>query len=153
MRKLVKIVLITSLILLVVFAVLVDLPIGKSLLTEHLDLALYLKLVSLLGLLIAFFISIGFKHRVDASQKYRRANTVLVEAQTKAERQKQTSAQIEKDLKKAYAQKEKALNHQIKDAYVGYEARLKDLKQQNFELKEALAKLMHVLKREREERN
>ncbi len=141
---------IAILILLIGFAVLADLPVGKSLF-GHLDLGLYLKLVSLLGLLIAFFMSMGYKHQVDASQKYRRANAVLAEAEAKANQQKQALDQIEQKLKKAYTQKEKGLNRQIKEAHMGYDSRVKTLKQQNIELKETVNKLMMALKRERGE--
>jgi hypothetical protein len=148
-RKLIKIVLGALLILLVVFAVFADLPAGKAFLAGYLDLALYLKMISLLGMLIALFLSMGYKHRVDASQKYRRANSVQVEAQAKAERHEKILQRMEQNLQKDYAKKEQGLNSQIKEAYAGYEKRLKNLKRQNIELKESLAKVVRALKRER----
>lgn len=151
MRKIIKIVLIALLILLVIFAVFADLPKGKSLF-GHLDLALYLKLISLLGMLIALFVSMGYKRRVDVSQKYQRAKQVLADAESKAELQKHALKQVERKLKKAYAKKEKLLNQQISEAQAGYESRLKALKQQNLEMKEALAKMIRTLKRERDGR-
>ena len=150
MRKLLKILLIALLLLLIVSAVITDLPVGKSLF-GHLDLGLYLKVISIIGMLIAFFLSMGYKHRIDASQKYRRAGKVLEEAEAKAKQQKQTLEQMEANLKEAYAKKEAGLNRQIKEAHTGYENRVKDLKQQNIELKETVAKLMRALKRERRE--
>lgn len=152
MLKLIKIVLIALLVLLVIFAVLADLPKGQALLGQ-LNLALYLKLISLLGLVIALFVSLGYKHRVDVSQKFRRAKEVLAEAEAKAERQKRSLEQMEANLKKAFAQKEQGLNDQIRETQRGYENRVKVLKKENIELKEALAKMMRVLKRERRERS
>ena len=148
MRKFLKITWVALLLLLVIFAVFADLPKGKALL-GHLDLSLYLKLVSLLGLCIALFVSIGCKHRVDVSQKYRRAKQVLEEAEQKAERQQQALSNIEAALKESYAQKEQGLNSQIRETQDGYESRLKALKQQNIELKETLAKMIRAMKRER----
>lgn len=146
--KFFKIILIALLILLVVFAVFADLPKGRVLL-GHLDLAIYLKLVSLLGLLIALFVSIGYKRRVDVSQKYQRAKQVLEEAEEKSQRQDQALGEMEAALKARYHQKDQALSSQIREAQTGYETRLKALNEKNIELKESLAKTMAALKRER----
>lgn len=149
MRKFVKIVLATLLVLLVVFAVIADLPIGEQVI-GHLDLALYLKLISLLGMVIALFFSMGYKQNVSGSHKYRRAKQVLSDAQEKAEQKKEVLEKLEDNLKATYALKEQELNRQINAAQVGYETRLKALKQQNLELKESVAKLTRALKRERQ---
>lgn len=151
MGKLVKIILFAVLILLIGSAVFTDLSQGKALL-GHLDLGLYLKLVSLLGLLIALFVSMGYQRRMSASQKYRRASAVLAEAEAQAEQQKQAFERMEQNLKNQYAEKEKGLDRQIKEAHLGYENRLQSLNKKNIELKETVTKLMRALKRERGQR-
>ena len=73
MRKSIKIILITLLMLLIVFSILADMPIGQKW-SVDIRLGLYLKLVSLAGLLIALFTAWGYRNKIQSSQKYRRAD-------------------------------------------------------------------------------
>ena len=149
MRLLVKIALITLLFILVMFSILADLPVGQAI-RKTLDLGLYLKIVSLLGLLIAVTIAWAHKHAVEASQKYRRADEVLAQAQAVFERKKQACQNMEQRLSETFAKKEQALDEQIEQAKAEYQQRLLVLKEQNVELKETVAKLMRALKHEKQ---
>lgn len=149
MRLFGKIALITLLFLLVIFSILADLPIGQVL-KNTLDLRLYLKLISLLGLVIAVFLAWAHKLGVEASQKYRRADEVLAQAQAAFERKKQTCEQMEQRLAQTFEQREQGLDDQINQVREEYQQRLVVLKEQNVELKETVAKLMRALKNEKQ---
>lgn len=149
MRYFGKIVLIALLFLLVVFSILAELPAGRVL-KDTLDLGLYLKLISLLGLLIAVFVAWGHKLKIESSQKYRRADEVLSQAQSTFDRKKQACAEMDQQLKDQFAQKEKALGDKIEQVKEEYQQRLLVLKEQNMELKETVGKLMKALKIEKQ---
>ncbi len=151
MRLLVKIILISLLFLLVVFSILTDLSIGQEL-NQNLDLGIYLKLVSLLGLVIAVFLVWGYRRRVEVSQKYRRADEVLAQAETALERKRQSCDRMEQRLQETFAEKEKGLADQIEVVRRECQERLNALKAQNVELKETVAKLMRALKNEKKKR-
>lgn len=150
-RKPIKILLFTLLILLVIFSILADMPIGRKI-QQGLSLGIYLKLASLLGLVIAAFMAWGYRSQVEASQKYRRADEVVAKAEETYERKRQACAQMEKRLMAEYEQKTKGVDQQIDEVRRAYKKRLKELKEQNMELKETVGKLMRALKREREQR-
>lgn len=119
-------------------------------LKNTLDLGLYLKLISLLGLVIAAFLAWAQKHRVQASQKYRRADEVLAQAQAAFERKKQACDQMDQRLKATFAQKEQGLDDRIDQVRAEYQQRLMVMKEQNVELKETVGKLMQALKIEKQ---
>lgn len=144
MRFLGKTALIALLLLLIVFSVLADLPIGQALKIK-LDLRLYLKLVSLLGLLIAVFVTWGYKLRIESSQKYRRADEVLTQAQETFDRKKKACDELEHRLNASFVQKEQALDQHIEEVKAKYQQRILVLKEQNVELKETVGKLMRAL--------
>ena len=152
MRKPIKTLLLTLLMLLVIFSILADMPIGQKL-QQDFGLGIYLKLVSLLGLVIVAFMAWGYRSQVEASQKYRRADEVVTKAEETYERKKKACEQMEKRLRAEYEQKTKGVDRQIDEVRRAYKKRLKELKEQNMELKETVAKLMHALKREREQRS
>lgn len=152
MRKSIKIIMVTVLMLLVFFSIFADLPIGQEL-QKGMDLGLYLKLVSLLGLLIAVFLAWGYRSEVVASQKYRRADEVISQAEETFERKKKACDQMEKQLQARYDEKSKGLDAQIDEVKKAYKKRLKELKEQNMELKETVGKLMRTLKQERQQRS
>ena len=149
MNKPLKIALMTALVLLVVFSILADLPVGQKF-QEGLRLGAYLKWVSLLGLVIAAFTAWGYRSQVIGSQKYRRADEVVAKAEEAYERKKKACEQLEERLRETYDQKIKGVDHQIDEVRQAYKIRLKELQEQNMELKETVGKLMQTLKRERQ---
>lgn len=151
MRKTLKIILITLLMVLIIFSILSDLPIGRKL-QQGLDLGLYLKLVSLLGLIFAALLAWGYRTGLQSSQKYRRADEVLAKAEEAFERKKKVCDQMESRLAEKYEKKSDGLDNQIEEVRREYQKRLKVLKAQNIELKETVAKLMRTLKQERQQR-
>ncbi len=151
MGKPLKIVLMTLLMVLVIFSILADLPIGKKF-QEGLELGMYLKWVSLLGLIIAVFTAWGYRSQIVASQKYRRADEALAKAEETYERKKKACEQMEKQLRSEYDQKKQGVDQEIDAVRQAYKKRLKELKEQNMELKETVGKLMRTLKRERQQR-
>jgi biopolymer transport protein ExbB/TolQ len=151
-RKPLKIFLITLLLLLVVFSIIADLPIGQKL-QKGIALGAYLKWVSLLGLIIAAFTAWGYRNQVVASQKYRRADEAVAKAEETYERKKKACEQMEERLRKAYEEKTKGVDNQIDEVRRAYKKRLKELKEQNMELKETVGKLMRTLKQERQQRS
>jgi uncharacterized protein YdcH (DUF465 family) len=148
MGKFLKVILFTLLLVLVLFALLADLPIAGTL-HRYLDFALYTRLASLLGLLIALVWFWERKKRTDASQKIQRANEVLAETEETVRRKQQAIGQMEQKLTSEYTEKEKGLDAQIYQIKSGYEQRIKTLKEQNIELKDTVSKLMAALKKER----
>jgi hypothetical protein len=148
MGKFLKVILFTLLLVLVLFALLADLPFAETL-HHYLDFALYTRLASLLGLLIALVWFWERKKRTDASQKIQRANEVLAETEETVRRKQQAIEQMEQKLTCEYAKKEKGLDAQIYQIKSGYEQRIKTLKEQNIELKDTVSKLMAALKKER----
>ena len=151
MRKFLKITLITLLLLLVLFAILAEMPFFKAL-PHHLEFALYLKLISLLGMLIALILVWSYKQKTVASQKFQRANQVLAEAEKTARQKQNALEQLEKKLKKEYAKKDQGLDAQIYQIKSGFEQRIKVLNEQNIELKDTVGKLMRALKKDRKDR-
>jgi uncharacterized coiled-coil protein SlyX len=151
MGKLLKIILFTSLLVLVLFALLADLPFAEPL-HRYLDVALYARLAGLLGLAIALVWFWERKKRTDASQKIQRANEVLVEADKTVRRKQQAMEQMEAKLNSEYVEKEKGLGARIDQIKSGYDQRIKALNEQNIELKDTVAKLMAALKEERQKR-
>lgn len=147
MGKFLKVILFTLLLVLVLFALLADMPFAETL-HRYLDFTLYVRLASLLGLFIALFWFWERKKRTDASQKFQRANEVLAEAEETVRRRRQAIEQMEKKLKSAYAEKEKGLDAQIHQIKSGFEQRIKALNEQNIELKDTVSKLMAALKKE-----
>lgn len=149
MGKFLKVILFTLLLVLVLFALLADLPFAETL-HRYLDFALYARLASLLGLLIALVWFWERKKKIDTSQKFQRANEVLAEAKETVRRRQQAIEQLEKKLQSVYAEKDKGLDAQIHQIKSGFEQRIKTLNEQNIELKDTVSKLMAALKKERQ---
>ena len=148
MGKFLKVILFTLLLVLVLFALLADLPFAETL-HRYLDFALYTRLASLLGLLITLVWFWERKKKTDASQKFQRAKEVLAEAEETARRRQQAIEQMEQELKNQYAEKDKGLDAQIYQIKSSFEQRIKSLNEQNIELKDTVSKLMSALKKER----
>lgn len=150
MRGFLKVALILLLGLLIVLAVVADLPLGQKL-APLLGLGLYLKLISLLGMLALVLFAWGHKRGIEASQKYRRADEALKLAEATLERKRHVCDQMEQQLKEAFKKKEQGLDSQIEEVRMEYQQRLNALKTQNMELKETVAKLMSTLKRQNQQ--
>jgi hypothetical protein len=150
-RWFLKISLILILGLLIIFAAVADLPIGQKL-GPLLGLGLYFKLISLFGMSALVLFAWGHKRRIEASQKYRRADEALNQAEAALERKRRACDLMEQQLKEAYGKKEQGLESQIEQVRTEYQQRLNALKAQNMELKETVAKLMHSLKHQNQQR-
>jgi hypothetical protein len=146
MNKLIKIVLLSLLLLFVVFSILADLPIGQTW-PPMISLGLYLKLVSLLGLVTAAFVAWGYRSRIQTSQKYRRADEVVAKANAFFEHQKEACDLMEKRLIADYNEKVKGVDDQVEGVRRDYRKRLKELQEQNVQLKETVGKLMNTIKK------
>jgi predicted Zn-dependent peptidase len=149
MTKLFKIAAIAVFVLLVALAAIADRPAAKEW-VGGMDLSLYLRLVAILGLIIAVFRAWGYKREVEASQKYQRAQEVLTQAGIAAERKQRTLDELEQKLAAQYARKEQDLSVALDQAKADYQSRLMALKEQNMKLKEEAAKLMQELKRKKQ---
>ncbi|MBI5064086.1 MAG: hypothetical protein HZB87_11665 [Desulfatitalea sp.] len=149
MAKLIKILAIMALVLLVVFSAIADRPMAKEWM-GGMDLSLYLRLVAILGLIIALFRAWGYKRKVEASQKYQRAQEVLNQAGISAERKQRAMDELEQRLLAQYAQKEQDLNLAMDQAKADYQNRLMALKEQNMKLKETVANLMQEIKKKKQ---
>ena len=79
MGKSIKVIFITLFVSLVIFAAIADRPIVEQLL-GGLHLAPYLRIISVLGLIIAVFTAWGYKRKIEASQKIVRAQEILTQA-------------------------------------------------------------------------
>jgi hypothetical protein len=145
MAKALKILWVTALLVVVLLAAVVDqvhLPNGL----ERLNLGLYLRLVALIGLMIAFFIAWGYRRKVEASQRYRRSQQVLAEAEIAAQRRQGAMQQREAKLEKLYDEKERLLREELEKSKAGYIEQVKSLKEQNVKLKETINQLMQAVK-------
>ena len=147
MRLFAKIALITVLFLLIILSITADLPFGQRL-RFLLDLGLYLKLISLFGMATLVLFAWGRKCQIEASQKYRRADEVLAQAEAASERKRRQCDKMEQRFKASMAEREQGLDEQIEQVRVEYQQRLNGLKKQNLELKETVARLMSVVKRQ-----
>jgi uncharacterized protein YdcH (DUF465 family) len=151
MGRFLKVILFTFLLVLVLSALLADLPFAQTL-HRYLDFALYVRLASLMGLFIALVWLWERKKKTDASQKVQRAKDMLAETEETVRRRKQAIEQLEQKLNSEYIEKGKGLDAQIAQIRSGYDQRIKALKEQNFELKDTVGKLMAALKEERRKR-
>lgn len=146
MAKALKILLITALIVLVVFAAVADwVPFPRWL--EALNVSLYLRLVALIGLSIAFFVAWGYRRKVEASQRFRRSHEVIAEAEATVQRKQNALQQKQADLEAQYAEKERLLKVEIEKIKTGYMEQIKSLKEQNLKLKETVSALMQAVKK------
>jgi hypothetical protein len=148
MTKFLKIVAICALIVLVVFAGLADRVTFPGWL-ERLSVALYLRLVALIGLIIALFLAWGYRRKVEASQRFRRSQQVLAEAEVAAQRKQDAVEQARLKLEAQFADKEQTLNAEIDAIKAGYIEQIKGLKEQNLKLKEMVSNLMKAVKQKR----
>ena len=152
MKKVLKIFLMSLLLVLVVLAIVAESPVLSNI-PDAIHLAFYLRAISLFGLIIAVFAAWGYKRKIEASQKYRRADEILAEAEATAKRKERTNMLLEEKLKADYSQKEKDLQDQMVQIKRKYKKKMMALKTQNIQLKEAVARLMGALKKTRQSKN
>lgn len=146
MARMFKVIFVTVLIVTVVFAFIAEMTWPQKFF-NFLDLAAYIRIASIIGLLIAAFMAWGYKRGIEASQKYLRAQHVLAEAELAAERKQCVIAQLEESLKAQFAEKETLLQEDVKKIRADYNEQLTSLKEQNLRLKETVSKLMQALKK------
>lgn len=146
MYKYLKIFVIMLFVLLVVFGAIADRPVVEQFF-GGLHLAPYLRAISILGMVVAVFLAWGYKRKIEASQKYVRAQEILTEAGEKAERAKRESERLEEKRQADYEQKKIDLDEQISQMKQTYEERIRALKEQNIALKESVGKLMQMVKK------
>ena len=111
------------------------------------DFAAYIRIASLLLLLIAMFLALGYMKKIQASQKYSRAKEMLAEAEETSKRKQTAAMELEERLKATYAEKEKGLDREVEQLKKQCREELRDLKQQNIALKESVSKLMAIVKK------
>ncbi|GEM_PF-1392994 len=103
----------------------------------------------LLGLLALVYLSWGFLRKLEASQKYRRAEDVLREARQVAEREKEAALerhrQLEDECRRKLAEKEAELARER----ARLRAYAKKVERQNLELKATVGRLMKMVKQKR----
>ena len=148
-RLVIQIVLIAAFFLLIIFAIITDLPMGQRL-PSLLNLGIYLKLISLFGMVTLALFAWGRKRQIETSQKYRRADEVLAQAEAAFERKRQLCDQMEQRLKAPLANRGQETGVQIDEVRAEFQQRLEGLKQQNLELKETVAKLMGIVKKRKQ---
>lgn len=146
MLKLLKIILLALLILLVFMGLVADKP-QVSAIFNIMHFAFYVRMVSLLGLIIVVFMAWGFKRRIETSQKYRRADDIIAEAETTAKRNERKAMLIEEKLNADYQQKTKSVADQLTQLKNEHQNQLMALKKQNVQLKEEMSKIMSVIKK------
>jgi uncharacterized protein YdcH (DUF465 family) len=149
MAKYLKVVFATFMMLMVLLALIADARWIKDL-SEGLDLAVYIRIASLIGLFIAIFVAWGYKKKIETSQKYLRAQQVLAQAEISAEHKQREIGRREEALRAQFAEKESALNDEIRRIKFDYDERLSALKEQNMQLKETVATLMQAVRKGKE---
>jgi len=145
-RKILKILLIILFLSLVVFAAIVD-RLAIETVLGGLRPGPYLRLISVLGMFVAVFLSWGYKRKIEASQKYVRAQEVLTQADQRSEQARLESERLEKRLIAEYEQKKMGLDEQLLQLKQEYEERIMALKEQNMALKESVGKLMKMVRK------
>ena len=146
MTRLVKIICLVFFLLLILFAAFAEAPFIRGQI-PIINLAFYLRLVTLAGLIIAVFLAWGFKCKIEATQKYRRAQEVLAQAETVAERKQKEADQLSEKLQAEFARKENAWLAEKCQLKADFDQHLMDLKKQNMQLKEAVSNLLQTLKK------
>lgn len=146
MKPVMKVIVLTLFVLLVIFAAFADSPVVSKMM-GGVPLAPYLRLVGLLGMVIAVFLAWGYKRKIESSQKFVRAQEVLDQAGRKAQRFKQECVRLERDLKAEYERKNADLDESIDRMKHEYEEQIRSLKERNIELKESVGKLMRMVKK------
>jgi hypothetical protein len=145
MRKTIKIFLLTLLFLLIIFSAVADLPVLRKI-PIVIELTLYLRIISILGLIIAAVIVWNHRRKMEVSQKYRRADQLIVEAEASAKQKETALQQAEEQMKAEWTLKEKELESRLVEVQKEYQEQMRALKEQNMILKEHVAKLMGALK-------
>jgi len=145
-RKILKILLMMLFLSLVVFAAIVD-RLAIETVLGGLRPGPYLRLIGALGMFVALFLSWGYKRKIEASQKYVRAQEVLTQACQQSEQARLESERLEKRLIAEYEQKKASLDQQLLQLKQEYEERIMALKEQNMALKESVGKLMKMVRK------
>ena len=146
MRKILKILLMILFLSLVVFAAIVD-RLAIEAVLGGLRPGPYLRLIGVLGMFVAMFLSWGYKRKIEASQKYVRAQEVLTRADQQFEQARLESERLEKRLIAEYEQKKANLDQQLSQLKQEHEERIMALKEQNMALKESVGKLMKMVRK------
>ncbi len=87
-----------------------------------------------------------FRNALAVKSKNRKADVLMSETQAKAAVQQEKLNDLKHQLEDSYRQKEAALEAEYDHLKEPYEKNLKELKEKNLALKEAVAKLMKALK-------
>jgi hypothetical protein len=145
MRKGVKIGLLMLLFLLVLFSFIGEWR-GLSGFRGLVDLTVYTRIVSVLGLTLVVLLVWHHKRQMEISQKYRRADQILVEAAAAAKQKEGALKQFEAQASAILAQKEQELSTRLSLIQSEHQRQLLALKEQNVALKETVGKLMQALK-------
>lgn len=136
-------------IVLVIFAVAAD-RFTYSELIGGVTFAAYIRVASLLGLVILLFYAIGFRQKIVLSQKYRRAHEVLAQAESDAERKQRSLEKARGDLEAEFKNREQAVTEQKESLEADYKEKIVQLKEQNIKLKETVSRLMLEIKKKKE---
>lgn len=149
MAKYLKVAFATFVMLMVLFALAADTRWIKDF-SQGLDLAIYIRIASVIGLFIAVFVAWGYKKKIETSQRYLRAQQVMSQAEISAEHKQREICRREEALQAQFDEKERALKDEIQKIKVDYDERLSALKEQNMQLKETVAKLMQAVRKRKE---
>ncbi len=99
-----------------------------------------------LALLALVYWGWGFLRKMEASQKYRRAEHVLQEARQEAERQKAAALQLQKQVEEKCRRKFAEKEAQLSQEKTRLQEYVKKMERQNMELKETVGRLMKLVK-------
>ncbi len=120
-------------------------------LQELLSGPLFWRVSILLVLLALVYYGWGFVRRVEASQKYRRAEEVLEEARKKAENEKDAASQLRKKIETECQRKLAEKQRELERETVKLKEYIKTIEHQNLELKATVGRLMRLLKKKKSE--
>lgn len=104
------------------------------------------KMAVLLILLAMVYWGWGFLRKVEASQKYRRADDVLKEARRIAEREKEAALELQKRVEKECSRKMAEKEAELKREKARLKEYVKKIERQNLELKATVGRLMKLVK-------
>ena len=120
-------------------------------LTAYFDvsaLSTYLRIISILWLILAIALALGFKRRIEMSQKYRQADKILAESKAAAKRKERAAMLLEEKLRAGYDRKVDEMRAEMDEMTVDYKKKLLLLKTQNLKLKDMASKLLKIVKKQ-----
>ena len=111
------------------------------------NLATYIRIISILWSILAIALALGYKRRIEMSQKYRQADKIVAESKAAAKRKERAAMLLEEKLRAGYDRKVDVMKAEMDEMTVDHKKQLLLLKTQNLKLKDTASKLLNIIKK------